>query len=87
MQFRALLLPKSGEKGEQVFCASLEEAKKWGRKILWDRHRKVVQNAAKGEGQKTSGPRVRVTRTQELEVDVIWPCDVTDADKKEDAEG
>ena len=89
MRFKALLLPKTGEKADQVFCADLEQAKKWARRVLWDRHRKAVQNTGPGAGPGTqtvyNGPRVVITEVKVVPVCEVYPWDVTDADKSIEA--
>lgn len=86
MQFKARLVPKSGEKDEQAFCMSLQEAIKWGRRTLWDRHRKLVQQTEKGEvSRELTGPRISIVEYKAEQVFVVYPWDVTDEDKKQES--
>lgn len=82
MQFRAILIPTTGDKAEQVFCASREEAKKWGRRTLWSKYRKLVQAATKGEKILDPVPYISISCTAEVHDSEVYPWDVTDDDKK-----
>lgn len=76
-------MPTQGEKGEQMFCTSLQEAVTWGRKALWGSHRKLVQQIEKGEVPKElTGPRVSIIEYKAETVYTVYPWDVTDDDKK-----
>jgi hypothetical protein len=88
MQYRAILLPKLGEKAEQVFCASREEAERWARKTLWARHRGLVQAAEKGQApRELTGPRVEIHETKLVGVTTVYPWDVGESDKREESAG
>jgi hypothetical protein len=80
MRYRAILHPKSGEKAEQAFCASREEAERWGRKTLWARHRKLTTDAPR----ELTGPRVEIHELKLVSVATVYPWDVTDDDKRVD---
>jgi len=84
MKFRAILVPTTGEKAEQVFCESLEQAKTWARRTLWDRHRKLVQAAEKGESMIPPLPVVLLKQLTEVDVGLVSIWDVTDEDKKQE---
>lgn len=84
MKFRAILVPVTGEKAEQMFCVSLEEAKRWGRRTLWDRHRKLVQAVEKKESMIPPLPIVAIKQLTEIDAGVVSLWDVTDEDKKQE---
>ena len=64
----------------------LDEAIKWGRRTLWDRHRKLVQDVEKGTAAKElTGPRVSVVEYKVEQVYTVYPWDVTDEDKKQES--
>ena len=88
MRFKAILLPIQGERAEQTFCMSLEEAKKWARRTLWACHRKAVQTTGPGlrdTDPPYSGPRVVVTEMKPVGVVTVYPWEVTDEDKKQES--
>ena len=86
MRFKAILVPQSGEKAEQVFCEDLEQAKAWGRKTLWARHRKLVQAVEKGELDRDSlVPYILIQEFRPQDSTTVRVWDVTDADKKQES--
>jgi len=86
MHYRAMLVPDSGDRTRQIFSVSLEEAKKWARRTLWDCHRKLVQNTGPGMANREppyAGPRVTIQEYKPVDVSTVYPWDVTDEDKKD----
>jgi len=85
MKFRAILVPTTGEKAEQVFCESLEQAKTWARRTLWDRHRKLVQAAQSVPPYPAlNAPFVALKQVTEVDAGTVTLWDVTDEDKKQE---
>ncbi len=85
MRFKATLTPKMGEKPEQGFFASIEEARTWARKTIWWRHKKLVQQTEKGEvPHELTGPRVEIQESRLVHVEAVYPWHITDEDKKEE---
>lgn len=86
MRYTAILYPKQGEKVEQAICVSRAEAERWARKTLWVRHRKLVQAATEGDApRELTGPRVEIHETRLVSVVTVYPWDVGDHDKHDEA--
>lgn len=89
MKYRAVLLPRDPIKTEQVFSESLDEIKKWARRVLWGKCRKLItdgqiksQEAVQELWNEAGRPHVVIYRTQEQQFTIVCPWDVTDDDKK-----
>ncbi len=89
MRYRAIILPRTGERAEQVFGVDLDEVKKWARGMLWSRCRKLITDCEvkSPEGVQelwvaAGSPRVVIYELVEQELVTVKPWEVTDDDKK-----